>query len=250
MPSAQTTNTKTKKRRKRSTRRKSSRSTKKKTIQPAALSFQRVFFALILVVTFVLWVLYRSLFSFPVWFDETFGKALFFGLPVWLFVAATSNKQVADVFRSFKFESGLLQGIAYGGVFGFFASLVFLIRDGAALQAAPLFASSEFWYEFMLALFTGFWETLLFYGLIMVVLQQTRPKWSLVQHVLVTALIFTLFHLPNAILRFDGTMILTQAALLLAFSIGQGFIFARDHNGYTLVLSHAIWGMVLLVHGG
>ena len=34
----------------------------------------------ILLLTFLLWLFYRSIFHFPVWFDESLGKLIFFAL--------------------------------------------------------------------------------------------------------------------------------------------------------------------------
>jgi hypothetical protein len=61
--------------------------------------------------------------------------------------------------------------------------------------------------------------------------------------------IFVAFHLPNTILRSPSPLIAVNQALLLSiFALGQGLLFARTKNVYTLAVSQAIWGMVLLVH--
>ena len=118
------------------------------------------------------------------------------------------------------------------------------------VQAVSLFDSNMFWYEFVLALFTAFWETLLFFSFIMTVIQKKFKSWSMVSQVFLVALIFLVFHIPNTILRFDLALVLPQIFILLLFAIGQGFLFYSRKNSFALVLSHAIWGMVLLVHSG
>lgn len=208
-----------------------------------------VFFPLLLL-TLVLWVLYRGLFNFPVWFDETLGKAIFFGLPVWLYVGVTEAKSIVDTFDPNKLKSGLLLGITAGGILGFIFSIISIVQNGAVVQAVPLFYSNRFWYEFILALFTAFWETLLFYSFVMIILREKFHSWSMSSHVFLTALIFLIFHLPNIILRYDIALVLPQIFVLFLFAIGQGFLFYTRKNSYALVLSHAIWGMVLLVHSG
>lgn len=206
-----------------------------------------IFFPL-LTLTLIMWVLYRMLFSFPIWFDETVGKAIFFGVPVWLYVVATKNKSVLESFSSYKMQSGLLLGLAVGGVFGFVGSLLALAQRGGSVQAVWLFNSTEFWREFILALLTAFWETLLFYSLVMTVVQKRYAGWALWQHILLVALIFVIFHIPNTLLRFGPQFVPGQLMLLLLFAIGQASLFAATGNGYALVLSHAIWGMILLIH--
>lgn len=195
-----------------------------------------------------MWFIYRSLFTFPVWFDESIGKALFFGLPVWLYILISNLKGISDSFALFKIKRGLMLGIAVGGVFGFIASLLSLVQSGGQVQAAMLFVSDQFWWEFLLALLTAFWETMFFYSLVMVVIQDKFRDWSLLKQILLVAGIFLLFHLPNTVLRFGGVAVAYQLILLFFFAVGQGFLFASEKNAYSLVLSHAIWGMVLLIH--
>jgi hypothetical protein len=209
---------------------------------------QKMLFWPVVALTFILWVAYRTLFDFPVWFDETLGKAIFFALPVWFFIMMTQNKEIVEAFSIAKIKQGLLQGIAFGGMFGFAASLVSLFSRGVQLQAAPLFMSDAFWWEFFLALMTGFWETLFFFAFVMTLIQMIYKKWPLLNQVLLTSCVFILFHIPNLVHLFSGRFLLGYIFLIWAFSIGQAFIYARRQNAYTLVISHAIWGMVLLVH--
>jgi hypothetical protein len=211
-------------------------------------SYALIAFYPILVLTLVLWLLYRTLFDFPVWFDEIFGKALFFGFPVWLYITISGFKVITDSFAPYKIQSGLLLGIAAGGIFGFTTSIVSLFQTGATVESVWLLSSDTFWQEFILALFTGFWETILFYSFVMTVIQEKYPKWPVLNQSLLTAGIALLFYIPNAFSRFDPLTALGQLFLLFLFALGQAYLFQSRHNGYALVLSHAIWGMVLLTH--
>ncbi len=208
-----------------------------------------VVFIPILILTFILWMFYRSVFHFPVWFDETIGKALFFGLPVWLYITITQNRHITDTFGWQKFEPGILLGLAFGGIYGFVASIFFVWLGGGGVQPALLFASPVFWNEFLLALMTGFWETLLFYSMIQTVLMRRYPRWSLARLVLVITGLFIAFHIPNMLLRSETISIVWQLPLLTLFAAGQALIFYRTKNSYILILSHAFWGLVLLMHG-
>lgn len=206
-----------------------------------------LFWPLVLI-SLVLWFVYRTLFTFPVWFDESVGKAIFFGLPVWVYITVTRNKTMADTFAPSKLKVGLLQGIAIGGVYGFVASILAIIMKGGAVQAAPLFTSSLFWGEFGLSLMTGFWETVFFFSWMMIALQQLHKRWPLWKIVLLTAGLFLVFHLPNTMLRFSGRDVVVQAMILYLFGLGQALLFSHRRNGYAVAISHAIWGMVLLIH--
>ncbi len=197
----------------------------------------------------VCFLFYRLWFNFPVWFDESVAKALFFGLPAWFYVVAYKFRPVNDTFSPARIKPGLLLGLAVGGMFGFVTSLFALISRGAVVEAAPLFASERFWYEFFLAILTGFWETLFFYSFIGSVIFVLYKKLALIWQVCLIGLIFLLFHLPNIFLRFSGSQALAMVCMLALFGLGQAVLFWRWRNGYLLVLSQAIWGMVLLVHG-
>ncbi len=211
---------------------------------------QHIAFFPLLLLVFIVWFLYRFLFHFPVWFDETIGKAVFFGLPVLLYVSLTRSKSMRKTFAADRLEPGLLLGVLIGGIFGFAGTLASFIRaQNLKIVAVPLFNSNAFWGEFFLAIMTGFWESLFFYSWIMVVVQEKFQKWPLVNQVLLTAVIFLIFHLPNTFLRSTTlSMIASQIFLLFFFAIGQALLFAKSRNAYSLMMSQAIWGMVLLIH--
>ncbi len=217
-------------------------------VVPAIVSAASPVFIPMVALCLLFWFFYRSLFAFPIWFDEIIGKALFFGLPVWLYVMVTGTAKISNTLAASKFKRGLSLGLAVGGILGFAASLLAVIQRGGGVQPALLFAAEGFWWEFFLALLTGFWETIFFFSFVMVTLQDTWKRWPLFNQVVLVAIVFVLFHLPNTILRFSGAAVAYQAILLFLFALGQGFLFAREKNAYALVLSHAIWGMVLLVH--
>lgn len=139
-------------------------------------------------------------------------------------------------------------GLAVGGVFGFVASLIAIAQRGGVVDAVWLFNSELFWREFLLAMLTAFWETLLFYSFALTVIQEKFTSWSVNKQVLLAAVIFLLFHIPNTIMRFDLVAITPQLMLMFLFGLGQAYLFIARRNAYALILSHAIWGMVLLVH--
>ncbi|MBT4124326.1 MAG: hypothetical protein HN981_04570 [Candidatus Pacebacteria bacterium] len=219
---------------------KTKRSKKKQRISTVA-------FIPLLLLSVLFWLLYRSLFQFPVWFDETIGKAIFFGLPVWLYILVSGHKDVSETFASYKVKRGLMMGVAVGGIYGFLAAILAVSQKGAVIPAFP-FSSLAFWSEFLWAMMTGFWETLFFFSFVFLAVKVKFKKWSLLSQILLVSGIFLLFHLPNIVIRFQGISVLYQVILLALFALGQALLFYVEENGYTLVISHAIWGMVLLLH--
>lgn len=214
----------------------------------SAVITDHIAFFPLLILVFIIWFVYRRLFDYPVWFDESIGKAVFFGLPVFLYASITRSRAMTDTVDVKYFQPGLWMGVAMGGVIGFMGTLASLFRDGVVVQAAPLFASDAFWFEFFLAILTGFWESLFFFSWIMVVLMEKFKHWPVLNQALLTALIFLAFHIPNTLLRFSLPAVGGQLVLLFFFALGQALIFARVRNVYALTMTHALWGMVLLVH--
>jgi len=202
----------------------------------------------LVILTLIIWFFYRSIFQFPVWFDEIIGKAIFFGLPVWVYLQLTRSGQIVETLAPTKINSGLLLGIAIGGLYGFAGLIMGALNAGGRMLLVPLFLSTQFWWEFFLALMTAMWETLFFFSFIMTVIREKGRYWPLAGQVILTALIFFVFHLPNSLLRFTGPALMTQLLLMFLFGLGQALLFARWRNFYTLVISHAVWGMALLIH--
>lgn len=218
----------------------------KKTTQVAAKKHEA--FLPLLLLTFLLWVFYRFIFRFPVWFDESIGKLVFFALPVLLYTSISGTTAIFDTFSFKKLKPGLLLGLAVGGVFGFVAAFLSAIIKGGDIVFLPHYFASGFWQEMFLAIMTGFWETLFFFSFVMVVVEEKFRNFSVLKQILLVAFIFLLFHLPNILARFTSTDIFLQIFLLFAFACGQALIFRNRRNAYLLVLVQAIWGMVLLVN--
>lgn len=192
------------------------------------------------------WTLYRLLFDFPIWFDESVGKAFFLGLPVWLYILVSRQTEIIAGLDCRKIRPGILLGLALGGIFGFVSSLLAYFRSPGLIQATPLFASNLFWYHFLLAILTGFWESLFFFGFVGTVIFDKYRRQSLLFQLLALVAIFVFFHLPNTFLVFPNAAIPGQVVTLSLFALGQALIFYRWRNLYTLTLSHAIWGLSLL----
>lgn len=194
------------------------------------------------------WLLYRVLFDFPIWFDETIGKAFFFGLPVWFYVIVTRREDIAETL-SFKWvQPGVLLGLAIGGIYGFITSIISLWQTNGVVQAVELFSSTGFWYEFFLAISTGFWESLFFFCFVATVIFDKYRRRPFMLQLLAIVSIFVLFHIPNTLLLFPQSALAGQVVVLNLFALGQALVFFRWRNIYTLTLSHAIWGLTLMFY--
>ena len=209
---------------------------------------QKTLFLVFFSLTFILWSLYRSLFNFPVEFDETLGKAIFFALPVLIYVNTTKDKAVIKALDPKRLFPGLLRGLAYGGILGFMTILLVAIKKGSIFIPAPVFMADSFWLESFLALMTAFWESLFFFGFVQTVLSSVLKKPGIGKVLLLSSLIFLLFHLPNLVLRFSGLDVSFLVGLLYLFGFGQALIFSQEKSIYPLIMTHTIWGLILMIH--
>jgi hypothetical protein len=202
----------------------------------------------LLVLVFVFWFLYRVLSSFSVFFDELVGKAIFFAFPVLIYLTITGFSATMETLSFAKLRKGLLIGLVIGGIMGFVAVIAKALLNAGQIQPLAFYAAENFWWEMFLAILTSFFETLFFFSFVMLVIDDRYKKWSLMSKVLVVALVFLIFHLPNLFLRFSLETIYLHTMLLFAFALGQALLFYIQRNAYTLLMTQAIWGMVLLIH--
>jgi len=208
----------------------------------------RALFPALVSLTLFFWILYRYLFSFSVLFDETFGKAVFFGLPVMIFINSSRNKKIIKAFGRHQLFRGLLRGLAYGGIIGFVGLTFISIKNQSTLISAPVFLADNFWSELFLAILTAFWESIFFFGFIQSVLSEFWLTKNRGKIIFFSSLIFLLFHLPNILLRFSGLDVSFMIFLLYLFGFGQAILFEREENIYPLIITHTVWGMILLIH--
>ncbi len=202
-------------------------------------------FVSLLVISFLSLLFYRLFVHFPVWFDEIFAKALIFGLPVALYGLHAKTDPRLFGFQARKFWLGAFSGLAIGGLFGFVAMFASTLKRGQVL-IPYLFSNPQFWNEFGLAFATAWWESLFFYSFILVVLRKKfKNEWMAVLHM---SLIFLVFHAPILVLRAGVMNAISPLGLLFLFAFGQGVIFLRTKSIASAIVSHAFWGMALLVY--
>lgn len=221
-------------------------SSKNKTVFLASQS--HMVFVALLALSFLFWFLYRLLFNFPVFFDETFGKAIFFGLPVIIYANATKKNWIFQSIQLSNLFTGLLRGLAFGGILGFFSLFVVSIQKHSAFSPSPVFMADQFLPELFFASLTAFWESLFFFGFIQAVLSKLIFPEKQGKVILFSSFLFLIFHLPNIMLRFAGLDVTFLIALLFLFGFGQSVLFNHEKNIYPLIVTHTIWGMILLIH--
>ncbi len=212
-------------------------------LSPAQL---QVFFVSVVCFSFVSLLLYRAFVHQPVWFDEIFFKGIIFGGPLWAYMRYSKKPTAFFGLESRQFWNGAFQGLAIGGLFAFVALVSSAVGRGSVF-IPHLFTASRFWSEFGLAFMTAWWESLFFYGLILPTLEERfQNEWI---SSALTTLLFILFHAPVLLFRSGLSGAFSPLLLLAFFAFGQAILFLRTRSISSVVVSHAFWGMALLVYG-
>jgi len=197
---------------------------------------------------FILWGLYRLLFRFPVWIEETFFKAIVFGLPVFVVLYKTKKKPWSFLGMTTKnlFEAVYL-GLGLGLLLGFVGQLGNFIRHQGSLVYSDFgLTASNIGAFLILALITAFWEELLFMGYILNHLVITlKSEW---QTALITSGLFSMVHLPALVVsQLPTAQIILQLILLITLGIGNSILMLRTKNLAAPILAHALWGTTIFI---
>ncbi|HZZ98333.1 MAG TPA: CPBP family intramembrane glutamic endopeptidase [Candidatus Saccharimonadia bacterium] len=202
-----------------------------------------------LAVVFGIWVLYRLTANFPTWVDEIFVKGLVFGIPAWAYACTIKDGHNRLGLNDKLFWKGMFSGLMLGGVYEFIGVFSYMLR-GTTFQHEYLFAEPLFLGAFFLALMTAWWESLFFFGYVLNRSLDMFHKQE-IPAIVMSAVVFVAFHAP---LRLMINGITPQfwygLVVLFLFAVGQGILYLRTKSIFSIILSHALWGMVLLIYTG
>ena len=200
---------------------------------------------------FFLWLGYRLIGGFPEWVEEIFLKGLIFGVPVIWEINRRAIRQSEVGLENRDFWFGMYMGLALGGLYlsvGYISNVL----QGKQFLTVQAFLATEFWLKFFLALFTSWWESLLFWGYAWNTLNHLFAKDKQMAGLnasLWSAILFIVFHLPLIFITFGFGRVSTFGVLSIAlFAVGQAFIYWKTKNLYAMTLSQTLWGMMLLVY--
>lgn len=197
---------------------------------------------------FLVWGIYRLLFRFPEWFEETILKAIVFGLPVFFVVYRVEKKNWNDLGMVTK---GLLASVYFGLLFGLWlavlGNIVAFLRSGG-VRFNPDITVGAFGDLMLLGLVTAFWEQLLFMGFLLP--RIVRGIGSEVVGVSMVALMFALMHVPVQVAQgVDIGQILLRFILLYSLAFGNGVLYLRLKNLAAPIFAHLAWGSVIYLFG-
>lgn len=192
------------------------------------------------------WGLYRLLFRFPVWFEESVLKALVFGMPVlWLALRRDGWKFTHLGFTGERLFSSVYLGLGLGVFLGFLGQIGNIIRHGGIELSSFGLTSESLGGFLLLALVTAFWEELLFVGYILQRLEAViADEW--LRSSLVAGL-FAFLHVPSLLFVQKVTFAQGVVYLVLLFTVGLGnsILMLRTRNLAAPILTHALWGVTV-----
>ena len=199
----------------------------------------------------VVWGFYRVLFRFPVWVEEFVLKPLVFVIPVFLKVRREEDswkKRLGSLGISWKnLFAALAFGLSLGVFYLFVGRLGQFFRFGGIVSnpyGSPL---GNPILVLTLAFATAISEELAFMGYLLPRLQRVwKDEWKSATSV---ALLFAAIHMPILIFsyRYPASLVVGQFLLTFVLGFGNSVLMLRLKNVAAPILSHALWGMAVLL---
>jgi membrane protease YdiL (CAAX protease family) len=196
-------------------------------------------------VIFVVWGVYRLLLRFPLSIEEVLIKPTIFLLPVF-FVFRQEGKKFRDALSSLGYRRDnifftLYFGLTLGVVYVVASVLGSSVFSGVNVFENISYLEGQITPIILVSLATAVWEQTVFSGFVLQRLEKyLANEWL---SVLLTALLFTLLHVP--ILWLDSTnqplFIVIQLLLLTMIGFGNAVLMLRARNIFAPILSHTFW---------
>jgi len=157
----------------------------------------------------------------------------------WLFGYSRSRPWFGAYLRRVRFSIGFSPGLTVWASAASVAimaalivglALVFGVRLGDPASAL----ASPGWFILVLALVPGLWEELAFRGLILSTLQDRYRAWTAI---LITSLLFGLFHISDLLLRSPDQVVL-RMIMAAAVSVAWGYAVIKTGSLIPAIVSH------------
>lgn len=197
----------------------------------------------------LIWGFYRLIFRFPLEVEEVVLKPLVFLVPVFLRIR-TDGKTWAERLNSIGITwKNLFAALAFGLSLGVF--YLFVGRMGQLFRfgsSAPYGNTSDSPVNvILLALATAISEEILFVGYFLPRLHRLwKQEWKVAMMVAVG---FAALHVPILVFHYHFPVGLVLGQFLLTFVLGFGnsVLMLRLKNVVAPILSHALWGIAVLL---
>jgi len=203
-------------------------------------------------VILLVWGFYRLLFRLPEWVEELFLKPVVWLLPVARRVVKEEHESIKARLASVGVTTkNLGAAVALGlalGVFYLFVGRIGMMARSGQVSAPNLggMANSPI-LIIVLALATAIAEQLVFMGYILPRLVEVwQHEW---RAAITTAVLFGIVHLPILIFGYQLPLqaVAGQFVLVLLLGLGNSMVMLRVKNVVTPILSHALWGLAVLL---
>lgn len=177
------------------------------------------------------------------WLDFGFrtllGALVLLAVVPWLFGYSRSRPWFGAYLRRVRFSVGFSPGLTIGASAASVAIMATLIVGAALLFGVPLedlpsALASPGWFILVLALVPGLWEELAFRGLILSTLQDRYRPWIAI---LITSLLFGLFHVSNLLLRGPDQVIM-EMIMAGVVSLAWGYAVIKTGSLIPAIVSH------------
>ena len=196
----------------------------------------------------VVWSFYRYSFSLPEWLEEVIIKPLIWLTPTFLLVLYQEKKPLSSIGLSLSnFFKNIYFGWGLGALFAFEGLIVNSIKYRGLLFIPVGLSIFDLMIMILISLATAFSEELVFRGFILKRLNEIT-KNALISN-LISAVLFSLIHLPIAIfvLKYDLSSLTSYLFLMLVLGIADGFVFDLTGTIVAPTISHALWNLSVIL---
>lgn len=189
---------------------------------------------------FIVWGSYRYFVDLPDAVDEVLVKPLLWIIPVYLLIKKEKSNWASVGITGERFFPVTYLILGLGTVFALEALLINYFKYGG-LELIATVGDSGLFSAFLLSIATAIPEELAFRGYIFTRLWRGLNNEWLAN--IITAMLWAIIHLPIAIFvwHYDTYSLTLFMTLLIVFSIGAAYIFARTKNIISSISLHILW---------
>jgi membrane protease YdiL (CAAX protease family) len=196
---------------------------------------------------FLAWTLYRYFFQLPETVDEFVAKPLVFTLPLLWYVTNKEHLSLSSIgLHADHIKEGITGGLIVGGALVIEGLILNLLKYGAitihSIDAVTTYGLGGL---AILTLVTSFTEELLCRGFLYDRLN--RVIKSSFASALISALLFTAYHLPILVMmhKFTGTTLVIFLSSTMILGTINGIVYGQSKSLTGPILVHFLWNMAV-----
>lgn len=197
----------------------------------------------------IIWSIYRTKFSLPIWADEFVAKPLIFLLPVYIYI---KREEAGAILQNIWFKTKNLAGdISMSILIGvFFAATILFARfvqSGGAVQSETL-QENGILLTLLIILATAVSEEVLSRGFVLKRLFESSH--NIYSSSFLGSILFVIMHIPIIMTNYNlsGSLILIFLSTEFFLSLVNSFVFLDRKSLLPVILIHAFYNLAIIMY--